>query len=94
MISLTTVSTHVPATSSGAYPARAGNLVRPLVDSVLAFRRIAEAISIAQNSVWLTAAFYAPYVRFPDGKGTLFDVLDCAVARGLGVRVLFWRPNP
>jgi phosphatidylserine/phosphatidylglycerophosphate/cardiolipin synthase-like enzyme len=27
----------------------------------------------------------------PDGRGTLFDVLDRARARGLDVRVLFWR---
>lgn len=30
----------------------------------------------------------------PDGRGTFFDVLDGAVARGLDVRVLLWRPNP
>lgn len=86
-------SPHVPATVSGAYPARPGNLVRPLVDALPAFRRIAEAIAAARHSVWLTVAFYAPDFQFPDGGGTLFDVLDRAVARGLDVRVLFWRPN-
>jgi cardiolipin synthase A/B len=29
----------------------------------------------------------------PDGGGSFFDVLDRAVARGLDVRVIFWRPN-
>lgn len=30
----------------------------------------------------------------PDDRGSLFDVLDCAVERDLDVRVIFWRPNP
>jgi cardiolipin synthase len=30
----------------------------------------------------------------PDERGTLFDVLDRAVARGLDVRIIFCRPNP
>jgi cardiolipin synthase A/B len=83
---------HIPA-ALGAYPARSGNLVRPLVDGVPAFRRIAEAIRVARHSIWLTVAFYAPDFRFPDGRA-LFDVLDEAAARGLDVRALFWRPNP
>jgi cardiolipin synthase len=29
----------------------------------------------------------------PDGRGSAFDVLDRASARGLDVRVLFWRPD-
>src|SRR4030088_2509786 len=76
------------------YPARPGNLVRPLVDGVPAFRRIAEAIKAARHGIWLTVAFYAADFLFPDRQGALFDVLDRAVARGLDVRVLFWRPNP
>ena len=39
-------------------------------------------------------AFVTPDFRMPDGQGELFDVLDAAVARGLDVRVVFWRPNP
>lgn len=85
---------HVPAAVSGAYPARAGNLVRPLVDGAPAFRRIAEAVASAQHSIWLTVAFYAHDFRFPDESGeTLFDLLDRAAVQGLDVRVLFWRPN-
>jgi cardiolipin synthase len=83
----------VPATTSGAYPARAGNLVQPLVDGVPAFRRIAQAITAARHSIWLTVAFYADDFSFPDNGGTLLDVLDRAAAHGLDVRVLFWRPN-
>jgi phosphatidylserine/phosphatidylglycerophosphate/cardiolipin synthase-like enzyme len=84
---------HIPFVAACSYPPRAGNAVRPLVDGVPAFRRIAEAVEAAQHSVWLTVAFFAPDFRMPDGIGSLFDVLDRAVARGLDVRVLFWRPN-
>jgi cardiolipin synthase len=84
---------HIPAVDSGSYPLRPGNLVRPLVDGVPAFRRIAEAVEAARHSVWLTVTFYSPEFRFPDGKGSVFDVLDRAAARGLDVRMLFWRPN-
>jgi cardiolipin synthase len=83
---------HIPFPSSGSYPVRAGNAVRPLVDGVPAFQRINEAIEEARHRVWLTVAFFADDFRMPGGS--LFDVLDRAVARGLDVRVIFWRPNP
>jgi cardiolipin synthase len=83
---------HVPA-ARGAYPIRPGNLLRPLVDGVPTFQRIAEAIGVARYSIWLTVTFCTPDFRFPDGR-VWFDVLDIAVMRGLDVRVLFWRPNP
>jgi cardiolipin synthase len=83
----------IPFVASCSYPPRAGNLVRPLVDGVAAFRRIAEAVTAAQHSVWLTVTFFAPDFRMPGGSGSLFDVLDRAVDRGLDVRVIFWRPN-
>src|SRR5262249_31694350 len=51
------------------------------------------AIEAARHSVWATVAFITPDFRMPDGLGDLFDVLDRAVARGLDVRVVFWRPN-
>jgi phosphatidylserine/phosphatidylglycerophosphate/cardiolipin synthase-like enzyme len=73
---------------------RPGNLVRPLIDGVPAFRRIGEAIDVARHSIWLTVTFFSPDFSFPDGRGGLFDVLDRAVGRGLDVRVIFWRPNP
>ncbi|MEK3915607.1 phosphatidylserine/phosphatidylglycerophosphate/cardiolipin synthase family protein [Paenibacillus sp. FSL H7-0331] len=79
---------------SVTYPVRHGNVVRPLVDSAPTFRRICEAIETARHSVWLTITFAAPDYQMPDGRGTLFDVLDRAVARGLDVRIIFWRPNP
>jgi phosphatidylserine/phosphatidylglycerophosphate/cardiolipin synthase-like enzyme len=84
----------IPHPARGSYPVRHGNSVHPLIDGVPAFRRIGEAIDQAQQSVWLTVAFYAPDFLMPDSRGALFDVLDRAAARGLDVRVIFWRPNP
>lgn len=81
----------IPPAESGAYPVRAGNLVRPLVDGVPAFRRLCEAIAAARRRVWATIAFVDRTVLLPDGHGTVFDVLDRAAARGLDVRVVFWR---
>jgi len=82
---------HIPYTDSGSYPIRPGNAVRPLVDGEPAFRRICEAVEAAQHSVWVTVAFYQPAFQMPDGRGSLFDVLDRAVDRGIEVRVIFWR---
>jgi cardiolipin synthase len=87
------MATHIPCATSGSYPVRAGNLLRPLIDGEAAFRRICEAIEAAQHSVWVTIAFLHETFRMPDDRGSLFDVLDRAVARGLDVRVLSWRPN-
>jgi cardiolipin synthase A/B len=77
-----------------SYPARPSNLVRPLIDGEPAFRRICEAVEAARHSVWVTVAFISAGFLMPGGRGTFFDVLDTAVARGLDVRVIFWRPNP
>ncbi|MEY2433541.1 MAG: cardiolipin synthase [Acidimicrobiaceae bacterium] len=45
----------------------------------------------AKRSVWATVAFHQMAFAMPDGHGSFFDVLDGATARGLDVRVLFWR---
>ncbi len=82
---------HIPFVTSGSYPIRAGNRVVPLVDGEPAFRRICEAVEGARKSVWATVAFHHPEFTMPDGRGSLFDVLDAAVDRGLDVRVIFWR---
>jgi cardiolipin synthase A/B len=84
----------IPAPSRGSYPVRPGNRVRPLIDGEVAFRRICEAIEAARYSVWSTVAFMTPDFLMPDGRGSLFDALDGATARGVDVRVIFWRPNP
>src|ERR1700754_1646353 len=85
---------YVPSIARSSYPMRTGNRVLPLIDSAPAFRRICEAVAQAQHSVWITVTFLAPDFQMPDGHGTFFDVLDGAAARGLDVRVIFWRPNP
>jgi cardiolipin synthase len=83
--------TAIPPARAAAYPQRRGNRARPLVDGEPAFRRICEAVETARRRVWVTVAFLDHDVRMPDGRGTFFDVLDRAGARGLDVRVLFWR---
>jgi phosphatidylserine/phosphatidylglycerophosphate/cardiolipin synthase-like enzyme len=85
---------YIPFATSCSYPVRAGNLVQPLVDGVPTFRRIGAEVDAARHSVWVAVTFYADDFLFPDGRGPLFDALDRAVARGVDVRVLFWRPNP
>ena len=82
---------YIPHATSGPYPLRAGNRVAPLVDGEPAFRRICEAVEAARKSVWVTVAFLDPAFEMPDGRGSVFDVLDAAVERGLDVRVIFWR---
>lgn len=82
---------HIPFVTSGPYPIRAGNSLAPLVDGEPAFRRICEATERAKKSVWVTVAFLEPDVQMPDGRGTVFDVLERARARGIDVRVIFWR---
>jgi phosphatidylserine/phosphatidylglycerophosphate/cardiolipin synthase-like enzyme len=84
---------YIPSVASCSYPPRERNAVRPLVDAVPAFRRIGEAVEAARHSVWLTVTFFAQDFEMPDGGGSVFDVLDRAVERGLDVRVVFWRPN-
>jgi len=83
--------TVIPPAVAGSYPLRSGNRVRPLVDGEPAFRRICEAVEAARRRVWVTIAFIDRGAQLPDGRGTVFDVLDRAAARGLDVRVLFWR---
>jgi phosphatidylserine/phosphatidylglycerophosphate/cardiolipin synthase-like enzyme len=83
----------IPFVQSGSYPVRGGNLISPLVDGEPAFRRVCEAIQNAQHSIWVTVTVMWPEFTMPDGLGTALDVLDRAAARGLDVRVLFWRPD-
>ncbi|MBI2736950.1 MAG: phosphatidylserine/phosphatidylglycerophosphate/cardiolipin synthase family protein [Rhodospirillales bacterium] len=85
---------YIPGTTSGPYPARPGNRVRAFIDGPQIVRRIGEAIAKARHSVWLTVAFYSDDFLLPEGQEPLFDVLERAVARGVDVRLLIWRPNP
>jgi phosphatidylserine/phosphatidylglycerophosphate/cardiolipin synthase-like enzyme len=88
-----TVTTSIPFVRTGSYPIREGNSVRLLVDGIPAFRRIYDAIDAAHRSVWATVTFMWPSFEMPDGRGTALDVLDRAAARGVDVRVIFWRPD-
>ena len=86
-------STAIPFVQSASYPIRPGNLVRPLIDGEPAFRRICEAIEAARQSVWVTVTFMWAAFEMPDSRGGAFDVLDRAAARGIDVRLIFWRPD-
>jgi len=88
----TALSSHIPSARNCSYPVRAGNFVKPLIDGEIAFSRICEAVDAARHSVWVTVAFLHSDFRMPDGR-SFFDVLDGAVARGLDVRVIFWRTH-
>ena len=85
--------THIPFVTTGAYPVRPGNRVRPLIDGEPAFRRVCDAIDQAQARVWVAVTFLWASFQMPDGRGSFFDVLARARQRGLDVRVLFWRPD-
>ena len=68
--------------------------MRALVDGEPAFRRVCEAIEAARQSVWATVTLMWADFQMPDGRGSALDVLNRAAARGLDVRVIFWRPDP
>ncbi|MCP3986758.1 MAG: hypothetical protein GY723_20425, partial [bacterium] len=82
---------HIPYVTSGSYPIRDGNTVRPLVDGGPAFQRICQAVEAAKRSVWVTIAFLERGFEMPGGHGSFFDVLDRTVERDIDVRVIFWR---
>ncbi|MGO9455365.1 MAG: phospholipase D-like domain-containing protein [Candidatus Binataceae bacterium] len=84
----------IPLVQTASYPPRPGNALRPLVDGEPAFRRVCEAIEAARQSVWATVTFMWADFRMPDGRGSALDVLNRAAARGLDVRLIFWRPDP
>ena len=87
------MSAVIPFVQSGSYPRRSGNLVRPLIDGEPAFRRICEAIEAARFSIWGTVTFLWSTFEMPDGRGSMFDVLDRAASRGIDTRLIFWRPD-
>jgi len=48
---------HIAPALACSYPRRGGNLVRPLIDGIPAFRAISDAVAAARHSVWVTVAF-------------------------------------
>lgn len=86
-------ASYISGALSGAYPVRDGNRVRPLVGAATFFLRLCDAVDAARHSVWVTVAFWDRKFLFPQGRGGLLDVLGRAMARGVDVRLLVWRPN-
>jgi phosphatidylserine/phosphatidylglycerophosphate/cardiolipin synthase-like enzyme len=82
-----------PFVTTGAYPTRSGNHIRPWIDGEPAFDRICQAIESAQQSVWATITFMWPSFQMPGGRGAALDVLQRAAQRGIDVRIIFWRPD-
>jgi phosphatidylserine/phosphatidylglycerophosphate/cardiolipin synthase-like enzyme len=84
----------VPAAPAGCgpYPPREGNRVTPWIDGVPFYERLAAAFRAARARIWAVVSFIQPGFRLPDG-GAWWDLLDECHARGVDVRVLFWR-NP
>lgn len=76
----------------GPYPRRSGNLVTPWIDGVPFYHRLAAACRQARARIWAIVSFIEPGFHFPDGT-PWWALLAEAEARGVDVRVLFWR-NP
>lgn len=55
------------------------------------FGAVEQAIDEAVQSVWVTIAFISSEFRFPRSGRSFFELLSAASARGVDVRVLFWR---
>ena len=83
----------IPPPAGAIFPPRPGNHVEPLIDGASAFDRIAAAVEVATTSVMVCVAFLEADARFPNGRGTFFDLMDGAASRGVDVRVLFWHPE-
>jgi cardiolipin synthase len=75
-----------------SYPRRTGNEVIPWIDGVPFYIRLAAAFRAARSRIWAIVSFIEPNFRFPD-KTPWWVLLAEAEARGVDVRVLFWR-NP
>ena len=74
------------------YPCRPGNRLRHWIDGVPFYSRLLDALQGARHSVWGVISFVHDDFCFPDGT-LLWDALDACTARGVDVRLLFWR-NP
>jgi cardiolipin synthase len=75
-----------------SYPRRPGNRVIPWIDGVPFYNRLAAVFRAARTRIWAIVSFIEPGFRFPDGT-PWWVMLSEAEARGVDVRVLFWR-NP
>lgn len=73
-----------------SYPRRTGNQAIPWIDGVPFYGRLAAAFRSARARIWAIVSFIEPNFRFPDGT-PWWVLLAEAHARGVDVRVLFWR---
>jgi len=80
------------ALGKSTYPLRQGNKVIPWVDGKPFYTRLYEAFEKAEHSIWFVVSFLHRDFQFPQGP-YLWDALDEFAAKGIDVRVLFWR-NP
>ena len=90
---MTIRSAYIPSAVAGSYPVRDGNKVEPLIDAGAFISNLSAAVDRAQHRVWATVAFFGWNFQFGDRR-SLFELLHEAVARGVDVRLLVWRPNP
>lgn len=74
----------------GRYPLRPGNRITPLIDGIACFSRLEACFRGAQRSLWIAVSFVHKDFRFPSGA-LLWEVLSDCAARGVDVRLLFWR---
>jgi cardiolipin synthase A/B len=78
---------------ASSYPVRSHNSVQYWIDGEAAFVRLCQAIEAAQHSVYATITFMWAAFRMPHNRGTALEVLSRAAARGVDVRLIFWRPD-
>ena len=74
------------------WPARSGHALRLWAGEFAFYRHLQASMRGAERSIWITVSFLHPRFRFPDGA-SFWDEVDAAAARGVDVRLLFWR-NP
>ena len=81
--------------AEGDPPPRAGCELEVLIDGADAFKAIAEAISGAERSVWVTGWHIAPHFELVRGvDGQSIGALLARAAERLDVRVLVWAGSP
>jgi cardiolipin synthase A/B len=78
---------------NSSYPIRHNNALQFWIDGEAAFARLCEAIESARYSVYATITFMWVAFRMPGNRGTALEVLSRAAARGVDVRLIFWRPD-
>lgn len=84
--------TTIEPVAQASYPAREGHHVEVWAGEIAFYEHLLRAMRAAKRSVWVAVSFIHRSFRFPGGE-RWWDVLDELAAKGVEVRVLFWR-NP